>query len=253
MQQKDPSKDILEMAMVIAVNIITVSFIHWVYDGFFPNKSAHVIDISFYAVIVVNLLIYDFTYITKLYSIVKYYDIPWSNKFQRRFELFKIVNVISFVLLSSVVLYGTYLRGSCYGCGPRQSCSKAETDAQNILAALSSYYAEPDRTDVPSIEMLRISENLSLNNEEAEIFGSATGTITVIIADTSKRCPRGNYFITDMGGNVGYWLEEWPVGIQNPFPEVPTHKLKWIPKLVYLIPLIPFFLFFRWYYVSVHH
>ena len=43
-------------------------------------------------------------------------------------------------------------------------CGYAEGDAQNTLAALSSYFSEPTRTTVPTVAELVTAEELSLNN-----------------------------------------------------------------------------------------
>ena len=43
-------------------------------------------------------------------------------------------------------------------------CGYAEGDAQNTLAALSSYFSEPNRTTLPTVAQLVTAEELSLNN-----------------------------------------------------------------------------------------
>jgi hypothetical protein len=87
-------------------------------------------------------------------------------------------------------------------------CSYTETDAQNILAALASYFSEPEHTQTPTIAELEREEDLTLNNAiagNANVTGSSTGTITVTVTDESGRCPRsGNYSVT-MGGQSGDW------------------------------------------------
>ena len=86
-------------------------------------------------------------------------------------------------------------------------CGQAEHDAQNTLAALSSYYADPDHTGIPSIAELITLEDLSLNNNtgNVQLTGSATGTMTVTVTDGSGRCPRETVFTVTMGGAEGNW------------------------------------------------
>ena len=86
-------------------------------------------------------------------------------------------------------------------------CGQAENDAQNTLAALSSYYAEPDHTSVPDTQDLITVEQLSLNNNSADVVvsGSVTSIMTVIVTDGSNRCPRESVFRATMGGNEGTW------------------------------------------------
>jgi prepilin-type N-terminal cleavage/methylation domain-containing protein len=75
-------------------------------------------------------------------------------------------------------------------------CVQAEHDAQNTLAALSSYYTEPDHTG-----------DLSLNNDslDVEVSGTAASIITIIVTDGSNRCPRENVYRATMGGTEGAW------------------------------------------------
>jgi prepilin-type N-terminal cleavage/methylation domain-containing protein len=86
-------------------------------------------------------------------------------------------------------------------------CGQAEHDAQNTLASLSSYYAEPDHTGIPTIAELIALEDLSLNNTtgNVELTGSVTGTMTVNVTDGSSRCPRETVYSVTMGGAEGYW------------------------------------------------
>ena len=88
-------------------------------------------------------------------------------------------------------------------------CGQAEHDAQNTLAALSSYYADQDHTGKPSIAELISIEDLSINNTTGNVTltGSVTGIMGVIVTDGSGRCPRDNIFIATMGGAEGYWTQ----------------------------------------------
>jgi type IV pilus assembly protein PilA len=70
-------------------------------------------------------------------------------------------------------------------------CSKAETDAQSVLAALASYFSEPDNTSIQGgVTTLIDQEELRLNNPNMASVLEATGVITVEIGDESGRCPR---------------------------------------------------------------
>ena len=87
-------------------------------------------------------------------------------------------------------------------------CGQAEHDAQNTLASLSSYYAEPDHTGVPTIAQLISIEELSLNNSgNVTISGNATGIMTITVTDSSGRCPRVDVYQATMGGSEGYWTD----------------------------------------------
>ena len=86
-------------------------------------------------------------------------------------------------------------------------CGYAEGDAQNTLAALSSYFSEPNRTDLPSVAELVTAEELSLNNNENANSVNITTTdgYTVTVFDESTRCPRGTTYAATMGGAQGSW------------------------------------------------
>ncbi len=85
-------------------------------------------------------------------------------------------------------------------------CSYAETDAQNILAALASYFSEPEHTQTPTVAELETTESLSLNNSiagNALVTGSSSAFITVTVTDESGRCPRDTFYSVTMGGTGG--------------------------------------------------
>jgi prepilin-type N-terminal cleavage/methylation domain-containing protein len=87
-------------------------------------------------------------------------------------------------------------------------CGQGEHDAQNTLASLSSYYADPDHTGVPTIDQLISLEDLSINNSgNVTLGGSATGVMIVTVTDGSGRCPRRNVYTATMGGAEGYWSD----------------------------------------------
>jgi len=87
-------------------------------------------------------------------------------------------------------------------------CGYAEGDAQNTLAALSSYFSEPDRTTVPSdVQDLVDAEELSLNNATTSVAISTAAGYTVTVTDDSGRCPRGTTYSASMGGAQGSWAD----------------------------------------------
>jgi len=86
-------------------------------------------------------------------------------------------------------------------------CGYAEGDAQNTLAALSSYFSEPTRTQLPSVAELGTAEELSLNNNQNANSVNITtlNGFTVTVVDESGRCPRGTIYSASMGGAQGSW------------------------------------------------
>ena len=69
-------------------------------------------------------------------------------------------------------------------------CSRAETDAQNVLAALSGYFSNPYHESFPTIDELKSSENLLLNNNSETAY-SSTGLDWAVISvgDDYNKCP----------------------------------------------------------------
>ena len=123
-----------------------------------------------------------------------------SNK--KGFTLIELMIVIAIIGILAAIAIPNFIayRDKAY-------CGQAEHDAQNTLAALSSYYADPDHTGMPSIAELISLEDLSTNNTvgNVQLTGSATGTMTVNVTDGSGRCPRETIFSATVGGAEGYW------------------------------------------------
>ena len=86
-------------------------------------------------------------------------------------------------------------------------CSRAEADAQNVMAALSSYFSEPENTALPSVTDLMNSEGLTLNEDNTAVLSEpSTDVYMVNVTDGSNRCPRGDSYTAYMGDDsLGGW------------------------------------------------
>jgi hypothetical protein len=105
------------------------------------------------------------------------------------------------VILPAIVSHAT-------GHPDRYACSKVETDAQNTMAALANYFAEPDQNEVPSAQDLMRSEGLTIDKNSTVIIDGTIDRIRVAVIENENRCVQGNKFEQYLGGCAGTWLRE---------------------------------------------
>ncbi len=123
-------------------------------------------------------------------------------KNQKGFTLIELMIVIAIIGILAAIAIPNFIsyRDKAY-------CGRAESDAQNTLAAVASYFSEPEHTTMPTLSNLIATEDLSLNNgsNNVAVAGTAATTITCTVTDASGRCPRATSYAVTMGGAMGSW------------------------------------------------
>jgi hypothetical protein len=134
-------------------------------------------------------------------SIIKDYTLKdWIM--ERRWNIIISTNLCAYFVIIPVIMLHLDGPAEC-------TCCKFETDAQNTLAALASYFSEPEHTEVPTVQELKNLESLTLNKNSTVIIDGPKDEILVRVIDNTKTCVRGNIYEVYMGGTAGEWYADY--------------------------------------------
>ena len=130
-----------------------------------------------------------------------------SNRNSKGFTLIELMIVIAIIGILAAIAIPNFLRYR-----DKAYCAKSETDAQNVVAALSSYFADPDHTAIPTLAQLTGLEELVLNNPGATTVTASGNGAIISVGDDANRCPYvakeselyWTYFGTDTGSDPGW-------------------------------------------------
>jgi prepilin-type N-terminal cleavage/methylation domain-containing protein len=107
------------------------------------------------------------------------------RSFQNGVSLIELILILAIIGILAVIAITNYIsyRDKAY-------CYKAEDDAQKILAALSAYFSDPEHKLIPTIDELKNSQNLLLNNNnEISYFSTGSNWAIISVGDDNDRCP----------------------------------------------------------------
>jgi type IV pilus assembly protein PilA len=74
-------------------------------------------------------------------------------------------------------------------------CSRTESDAASIAAAVADYFAIPAHVDLPTFAQLNNNNGITLSGDNdtgdagTTLAGNPNSTITITVEDASGRCP----------------------------------------------------------------
>jgi prepilin-type N-terminal cleavage/methylation domain-containing protein len=95
------------------------------------------------------------------------------------FTLIELMVVIAIISLLAAIAIPNYIRIRNKG-----YCSQTENDADIISRAISDYFANPYRTELPATNDLSV---VPMN--PVEITGDPNGIIYIVVTDRTGRCP----------------------------------------------------------------
>ena len=136
-------------------------------------------------------------------------------KQREKITIFLTCSAFAVILFS--IIYPNFISHGCISC---QDLLQGE--AQNVAAAISSYFSEPDRTKTPTINDLvdlegyippnkRKSPGRGGDVKESDLFvwisGDADDEIEILVIAGKGQCPAGKAWVYNMTLGEGEWFK----------------------------------------------
>ena len=89
-------------------------------------------------------------------------------------------------------------------------CSSAESDANNVAATISDYFAIPENTTLITVAGASQYLGFTLTDKGGQntvtVGGTAEGTITIAVIETASRCPQDYTNASAASGSQNSWV-----------------------------------------------
>ena len=94
-------------------------------------------------------------------------------------------------------------------------CSRTESDAGSIAAAIADYFAIPSHVNLPDITLMGLTLSGDNNTGDATIEGDPNATITITVTDMSERCPQD--YMTAQAAVAADNTNGWTAGVYTKY------------------------------------